>query len=166
MIKLELKFEKLEKEVKEDFIEEQKLLAVFLNYYPDVRLKWLAELELTTSELIRIDKIADYYAKQKVEEENRLKPQKKEEIVKIEDAVLRKIYVGKLLKVYGVTRPEKIAEFLIRSEYRDCTILMPEQLQQLEKATFFAEYKKKFPMSFLIFDSENMKIIGIEAVPA
>ena len=98
----ELKFEMLEKkckEVAEEFMEELELLPIFLNYYPDVQEKWLEDIGLSAREQKIIKKLADEYAKRKVAQQNKEEPQKRKEVIEIENEILREMYRGRLLVI-------------------------------------------------------------------
>jgi hypothetical protein len=161
-----MKFEKLEKkypEVAEEFLEQLELLPIFLNYYPDVREDWLEEIGLSKEDIKKIKKVADEYAKRKVELENKYLPKTREDVIKIEDEILREMYVGRLLK-FEKKVPKSVVEEIVNGLYPNAAIINDEKLRKLEVLTLFKEHKKRFPMNFLVFDADNLKIIGIEVV--
>jgi len=162
-----MRFETLEKKCKEcaeEFLEQLELLPIFLNYYPDVREDWLEEIGLTKADIKRIKKVVDEYAKRKVELENKRLPQKRKEVIQIEDEVLKQMYEGKLIKIKKTKAPKKTAKQLIKEMYPNCAIIDDEKLRKLETLTLFKEHQKRFPMNFLVFDPEKLKIIGIEVI--
>ncbi len=162
-----MKFETLEKTCKEcaeEFIEELKLLPVFLNYFPDVQEKWLEEIGLSKSDIQKIKKVVSKYAEEKVKLENERLPQKREDVILIENDVLKKMFIGKLIKIKDTNVPKKVANEIIKELYPNCAIINPEQLRELETLTLFKEHEKRFPMNFLVFDPDKFKIIGIEVI--
>ena len=161
-----MKFEKLEKkypEVAAEFLEQLELLPIFLNYYPDVREDWLEEIGLSKSDIKKVKKVVDEYARRKVELENKYLPKTREDVIKIEDEVLRQMYVGRMLKFKNKV-PKKLVKEIVESLYPNAAIIDDEQLRKLEDLTLFKEHKKRFPMNFLVFDAENLKIVGIEVI--
>lgn len=162
---MEISFNELEKKCKEcadEFLEELELLPVFLNYYPDVQEKWLEDIGLSKEDILKIKQVVDEYAKKKVELENKETPQKREEVIKIEDQVLKGMYRGIVLSVEKINE-EFILDFL-KSKYPKAAVLGPEQLQKLENLTLFKDHVKRFPVNFLVFDPGSNKITGYEAV--
>ena len=164
---VEIIFENLEKECKEcaeEFIEELELLPIFLNYYPDVQEKWLEDIGLSKENIQEIKKVIDTYAQEKVKLENERNPQKREEVIKIEDEILKKMFEARLLKIKNTDSPVKTAKTVVQGLFPNTTIIDSEQLRELENLTYFKEHQKRFPMNFLIFDSKNMKIISVEII--
>ncbi|MCD6575654.1 MAG: hypothetical protein J7K73_00670 [Nanoarchaeota archaeon] len=163
----ELNFEELEKKYPEaaaEFLEQLELLPIFLNYYPDVREDWLEEIGLSKSDIQKIKKVVDEYAKRKVELENKYVPKTREDVIKIEDEVLRQVYVGRLIKIKKTDAPKKTAKEIVEGLYPNAAIIDDEKLRKLETLTLFKEHKKRFPMNFIVFDPDNLKIIGIEII--
>ena len=104
----------------------------------------------------------DEYSRQKVELENKELPQKRAEVIEIEDKVLKGMYGGVMLKVSKIKKAF-VLEFL-HSRYPEAAILTPEQLAKLENITLFKGHAGKFPVDFLVFDAESNKIIGYEVI--
>jgi hypothetical protein len=162
---MKISFEELKKGCKEcasDFITELELLPIFLNYYKDLEEKWLEEAGLKKEDISKVKKVVDEYSRRKVELENKELPQKREEVIKIEDKVLKEMYEGVMLKVSKIKKAF-VLEFL-RSRYPEAAILTPEQLAKLESITLFKEDMGKFPVDFLVFDAESNKIVGYEVI--
>jgi hypothetical protein len=162
---MEIGFDELKKECKavaEEFIEELELLPVFLNFYPDVQEKWLHELKLSAEQITKISQVVDVYAKKKVELENKKLPTTREDVVKIEDTVLREMYQGIVLKSDNID-PD-IMQKVINAKYPDAAVLGPKELEKLELLTLFKEHQKRFPTDFLVFDPISGKIIGFEVI--
>ena len=161
-----MKFERLEKkypDAAEEFLEQLELLPIFLNYYPDVREDWLEEIGLTKDDIKKIKEVVDEYARKKVELENKILPKTKKDTIKIENDVLRQMYAGRLLK-FGKRIPKKLVNEIVESLYPNAAIINDEKLRRLEELTLFKEHEKRFPMNFLVFDANNLKIIGIEVI--
>jgi hypothetical protein len=163
---MEISFEKVEKQCKEcaaDFIEELQMLPIFLNYFPDVQERWLEDAKIDGTDIFKIRLVAANYAMQKVKLENKLLPKTREDVIKIEDQVLKGMYVGKLFKTNAdPAKMGNVIEILIKQEYPNSAVLTPEQLKKIEKFMLFQKVGKKFAVSYLVFDSEHTKIIGIE----
>lgn len=165
---MEISFEKLEKQCKEcaaEFIGELEMLPLFLNYFPDVQEKWLEEAGIDKTDIFKIRLVASNYAMEKVKLENKLLPKTRDDVIKIEDQVLKKMYVGKIFKTNADPHSMKnVIDMVLMQEYKNCALISAEQLSKIEKFTLFHKLGKKFPMTYLIFDSEHMKIIGVEVV--
>ena len=162
-----MKFEILEKkhsQVAEEFLEQLELLPIFLNYYADVREKWLEEIGLSSKDIARISKVVDRYAEKKIEIEKERMPSTREDVIKIEDGILREMYVGKLIKLSKTAAYKSVSRKLIEELYPNCAIIDDEQLRKLESLEMFKEHKRRFPLNFLVFDPENFKIISIEII--
>mgnify|MGYP001573736514 CR=1 FL=1 len=144
-----------------EFIEDQELMLIFLN--SPVRLNWMKFVGLKQSDINKIMKIVEYYAKLKIKEENKKKPKTRNAIIKIESDCLRKIFLGRIIKVGGIVRKTerfKIVNKILKSEYKNSVILNP---LQLEKLVILAGLSKSdIPTDFLVFDLRNKKIIGID----
>jgi hypothetical protein len=160
---MEVKFKQLKKKHKaiaEEFLEQLELLPIFLNYYGDIQKKWLGKLNLSLREIGAISQVIDLYDRKKIELENRLLPRTRKQVIHIENKVLKNMYIGRLLSTPDVN--SKIIIAFIKEEFPDSVILSPEQLRKLELLTLFRENMKKFPVHYLVFDSESGKIIGYE----
>jgi len=141
------------------------MLPIFLNYFPQVQEKWLEEAGLSISSIQITKAVVSEYLRQKVALEQRIMPQKREDVIKIEDEILKRIFVGKLMKInQEPSAIRKILESLITQQYEGAAVITPEQLAKIEKLTLFEKEGKKFPMNYLVFDPRTMKIIGIEII--
>jgi len=165
---MQINFEELQKECKScaiEFIQELSMLPIFLNYFPQVQEKWLEEAGLSISSIQITKAVVSEYLRQKVALEQRIMPQKREDVIKIEDEILKRIFVGKLMKInQEPSAIRKILESLITQQYEGAAVITPEQLAKIEKLTLFEKEGKKFPMNYLVFDPRTMKIIGIEII--
>ena len=165
---MQINFEELQKECKScaiEFIQELSMLPIFLNYFPQVQEKWLEEAGLSISSIQITKAVVSEYLRQKVALEQRIMPQKREDVIKIEDEILKRIFVGKLMKInQEPSAIRKILESLITQQYEGAAVITPEQLAKIEKLTLFEKEWKKFPMNYLVFDPRTMKIIGIEII--
>lgn len=162
-----MKFEVLKKKYSQaasEFLEQLELLPIFLNYYPDVREEWLEEIGLSKGDIAKINKVINKYAERKVELENEKLPETKEDVIKIEDKILKEMYVGKLIKIGKTAGYKSVSKKVIEGIYPNCAILDDGQLRKLESLTLFKEHKKRFPLNFLVFDPKNFKIISIEII--
>jgi len=161
-----IKFKMLEKKCKDvakEFMEELELLPIFLNYYPDVQRRWLEDMGLNEKEILIINQVTEEYAKKKVALQNKKKPKTKQQIIKIENEVLRDMYQGRLM-IIKAKAPLKTSKKMLKQKYPDAAILDPDELEELEQLTLFKDHKKRFPWNFLVFDSKDMKIIGVKIV--
>jgi hypothetical protein len=165
---MEISFERLEKqnkELAEEFLKELELLPVFLNYFPDVQEKWLHEAGVKPDDVAKIKQVASHYAAEKVKLENKLLPQEREQVIRIEDAVLKNLFSAKLYKISAEpNKVGKLVEAVLKQEYPEAAVLAPEQLKKIERFTLFEHEEKRFPMHYLVFDPKGLKIIGIEVV--
>jgi len=165
---MKLNFEELKKECKTcaaEFIAELEMLPVFLNYFPEVQEKWLEEAGIIKSDIAKIKTVIAQYAKEKIALENKLLPKTREDVIKIEDQVLKKMFTAKILKVNEEpVKIKKITENLIKQQYPDSVLITSEQLGKIEKFTLFQKENKGFPTDYIIFDPKNMSIIGIEVI--
>lgn len=165
---MKISFEELKKECKTcaiEFLEELEMLPIFLNYFPSVQEKWLEEAGISKSNIAKIKAVISEYAKEKVALENKRLPKTREDVIKIEDEVLKKMFVAKLFKTnLSPAKDAKVIENIIKQEYPEAAIVTPEQLRKIEKFVLFKKLGKKFPMDWLVFDPKGMKIISIEVV--
>lgn len=148
-------------EIREQFFAEMEMLAIFLNYLPTVQIKWLKEMKLKKKDIENILKIADYYAKLKVKMINENPPKNREDVIKIENECLRKIYTPRLMNITPCRwkwRCKRIAEKLIRKKWPNATIFKKKQIRKFKKLL----REKKVMTDFLVFDPESKRIIGIE----
>jgi len=167
--KMKLTFEILEKkypETAEAFLEDLKLLPIFLNYFKEVQDKWLLEIGLNEDEIHKVRKTINKYweIRDKIEKER--PPKDKKEEVLIEDKALRQVFEGKFLKIESkVKNFENIAETIVKSENSNCVVISPSKLKKLEKNLLFAhQHGKVFPENFLVFDPFKGKIILYEVI--
>ena len=162
-----MKFKTLERnhpECAAEFLEELNLLAVLLNYPPENRIKWLKKIGIKKRNLARIEKIALKYAEEKVKLENKKKPKNKKEVILIEDEILKKMFKGKLIKIHHTQSLLRTSKEILKQEYPNAAIIEPEQMDELESVMSIEGHVKRFPMDFLVFDSKNMEIIGVETI--
>jgi hypothetical protein len=86
-------------------------------------------------------------------------------MIKIEDQILKSMYTAKIFKTNADPKKMRsIVEAIIRQQYPNSVLVNSEQLKKIEKFSLFQKTGKTFPMSYLVFDSEHMKIIGIEFI--
>jgi len=154
---LERKFPKKAKE----FIVDQETLVLFLN--SPIRNKWMKFLKLSPTEVKKINKIVDYYGSLKVKEENKKKPKTRKQIVKIEDLCLKKIFLGRFMKIKEDDRSKalKIVKKLLKVEYPKSVILDTFKLSKLSVLTGADGRAGRFSTDLLVFDPNNNKIIAI-----
>ena len=162
-----MKFKTLERKHPEcaaEFLEEINLLAVFLNYPPEIRMKWLKKIGIKKRNLARIEKVALKYAEEKVNLENKKKPKNKKEVMLIEDEVLRKMFRGKLMKIHHTQSLLRTSKEVLKQEYPNAAIIEPEQMDELESVMSLEGHIKRSPLDFLVFDPKNVEIIGVETI--
>ena len=161
-----IKFDLIEKKCKavaEEFMEELELLPIFLNYYPEVQNKWLEDIGLSQREMAIVKRVVDDYRERKVELENKELPQKRKEVIELENDVLQEMYEARLLSIKAEA-PLKVAKNILKEQYPGTAILEPRELEELENLTLFKEHEERFPWNFLVFDDKRKKIIGIKVV--
>ncbi len=161
-----VKFERFEKEFPKsakEFVADQEMLIVFLN--SPVRDKWLKFIGLKRKDIKKIKEIVEHYAKLKVEEEKKKKPKTREQIIKAEAEVLKKIFAGQVLEFHNVNLLEAIelAKKILKIEYPNSIIF--DTLKADRLATLAGiDTQKKFPSELLVFDLDSKKIIGVNVV--
>ena len=139
------------------------MLPVFLNYFPEVQEKWLEEAGISKADISKIKALVFGYAKEKVALENKSLPKTKGDMIAFEDNILKKMFVGKIFRTSEEPgKVRKVIENLLKQQYSGAAIITPEELAKIEKFTLFHKEKRKFLIVYLVFDPENMKIIGIE----
>lgn len=162
-----VKYEQIKKDFPEkasELLQEQETLVLFLNL--PVRKNWMTIIKLSDEEQKRVNKIVERYAKLKIEEENKLKPKSKEEIMEIENNTLKKIFEARMVKVGHVKNKfeaVKIAKGLAKEEFPKGVILDANKLDKLTTLAG-ADSTRITPTDVLVFDPENVKIISYELV--
>ncbi len=162
-----MRFKTLERkhpESAKEFLETLNMLPIFLNYYPEVRDKWMKDIGLKKRDISRVNKVVSKYAEEKVKLENKKKPKNRKDVILIEDEVLKNIFEAKLIKIHHSQSLLRTSKEIIKQEYSNCAIIEPEQMDELESMLLMEGHKKRFPMDFLVFDPKNMKIIGVEVI--
>jgi len=149
----------------EEFVTEQEALVDFLN--SPARANWLKMLKLKEEDIKKINEIVEYYAKMKIEQEKRKKPLSREDVIHIEDACLKNIFVGHILKIQGVkerSKALKVAKGLLEQDYKGKVIFDEQMLEKLSVLAGIDGTRRRFPVDFVIFDDKEKKVICVDVV--
>jgi len=141
-----------------EFVADQEVLAVFLN--SPKRDEWIRKAGMKPKDAIEL--VVSAYAKMKIDAENKLKSKTRENVIKIEDECLQKLFVGRTMKLKkGDQRAAlRIVLNILEQQYKNAAIVDRNQLEVVAKA---AGINKK-PTEFIVFDADAKKIIGVNVI--
>lgn len=141
-----------------EFVADQEVLAVFLN--SPKREEWIRRAGMKPKD--KIEEVVSAYAKMKVDAEKKLKNKARENIIKIEDKCLSKLFVGRTLKLKKADKRAvlSIARSIVEQQYKGAAIVERKQMELVAKA---AGINKK-PTEFIVFDADAKKIVGVNVI--
>ncbi|MFH1065946.1 MAG: hypothetical protein V1734_05570 [Nanoarchaeota archaeon] len=141
-----------------EFVADQEVLAVFLN--SPKRDEWIKKAGMKPKE--KIDEVVNVYAKMKIDAEKKLKAKTRENVIKIEDECLQKLFVGRAMKLKKGDQKAalRIVLNILEQQYKNAAIVDRNQLEVVAKA---AGINKK-PTEFIVFDADSKKIIGVNVI--
>ncbi|MDD4878425.1 MAG: hypothetical protein PHO02_05320 [Candidatus Nanoarchaeia archaeon] len=141
-----------------EFVADQEILAVFLN--SPKREEWIRKAGMKPKDAI--ESVVSEYAKMKVDAEKKLKEKTRENVIKIEDECLQKLFIGRTMKLKkGDKKAElSIIKNIIEQQYKGAAIVDRKQMEIVAKA---AGISKK-PTEFIVFDADAKKIVGVNVI--
>ncbi|MDI6737264.1 MAG: hypothetical protein QME12_01985 [Nanoarchaeota archaeon] len=141
-----------------EFVADQEALAVFLN--SPKREEWIRKAGMKPKDAI--EAVVFAYAKMKVDAEKKLKNKTRENVIKIEDECLQKMFIGRTMRLKkGDKRAElAIVKSILVQQYRKGAIVERRQMEMVAKA---AGINKK-PTEFIVFDADAKKIVGVNVI--
>jgi len=146
------------------FFNEMEALLIFFN--SSARDKWLKFIGLKKKEIDSINRIIDLYAKRKVSLEKKKKPKTRKSVIKIEVNVLKELFKGEILKFKSKLNEAEsleISEKILKKKYPKSVILNMVETDKLATLTGI-DTLKDFPTDFLVFDTKNNKVIGVNLI--
>lgn len=141
-----------------EFVADQEVLAVFLN--SPKRDEWIKKAGMKPKDAI--EAVVSEYARMKIDAEKKLKAKTRENIIRIEDECLQKLFVGRTMKLKkGDQRAAlKIVFNILGQQYKNAAIIDRNQAEVVAKA---AGINKK-PTEFIVFDADAKKIVGVNVI--
>ena len=141
-----------------EFVADQEILAVFLN--SPKREEWIRRAGMKPRD--RIEEVVSAYAKMKVDAEKKLKSKTRENVIKIEDECLQKLFVGRTIKLKkGDPRVAlKLVLNILEQQYKSAAIVERKQMEMVAKS---AGINKK-PTEFIVFDADAKRIVGVNVI--
>ncbi len=140
----------------EEFVADQEILAVFLNSPKRDALMKKAGIR----GFDKIKTVVDNYAVLKIMAERKQKPKKREEVIKIEDECLSKVFVGRTIRLEKAGSKLNVVSSLLKQDYKNASILTRKNMEAIAKT---AGISKK-PTEFVVFDADSKKIVGVNVI--
>lgn len=140
----------------EEFVADQEILAVFLNSPKRKQLMKKAGMR----GMDKINKVVEQYAVLKIMAERKQKPKKREEVIRIEDECLSKVFVGRTIRLKKAPSKLSVVSNLLKQQYPNAAILTRKNMEAVAKT---AGITKK-PTEFVVFDADSKKIVGVNVI--
>ncbi len=116
------------------YFHEAELLIIFFNSWPETQVSILKKLKLSEDEIKKIMKISYKFSKEKEKLIKKRAPINREGVILIENDVIRKMYIPKIIRIKDVEGDEyETLKKYFLDRFKGSVVLGPQKIEKLEK---------------------------------